>query len=138
MSIRGLAAKLHHFTPVRFLLAGATAALVNFATRVLFSIRLDYAVAVVLAYCCGMATAFVLNRRFVFHSSRNPLHQQVIWFAAVNVLALLQTLAVSLLFANIVLPRLGMTWHAREIAHAVGIAVPIVTSYLGHKQWTFR
>jgi putative flippase GtrA len=138
MSIRGLAAKLHHFTPVRFLLAGATAALVNFGTRVLFSIQVDYALAVVMAYCCGMATAFLLNRRFVFHGATNRVHQQIAWFVAVNALALLQTLAVSLLLAEVVLPGIGFSWHAREIAHAAGIAVPIFTSYMGHKTWTFR
>jgi len=25
-----------------------------------------------------------------------------------------------------------------EIAHAVGVAVPVFTSYLGHKHWSFK
>jgi putative flippase GtrA len=123
---------------VRFLLAGGTAALVNFGARVLFSIYLPYAVAIVLAYVLGMATAFLLNRRYVFRGYTNRLHQQVVRFIAVNALALLQTLGVSLLLADIVFPRVGLSWHAQEIAHAVGIVVPIFTSYLGHKKWTFR
>jgi len=57
---------------------------------------------------------------------------------AVNMLALLQTLLVSLLLARIVLPKLGVSWHSEEIAHAIGIAVPIVTSYIGHQRLTFR
>jgi len=28
--------------------------------------------------------------------------------------------------------------HRQEIAHAIGVAVPIVTSYFGHRRWTFR
>jgi putative flippase GtrA len=138
MSIRALATRLHTFTPARFLLAGTTAALVNFGTRLLFSIQLDYAVAVVLAYCCGMATAFALNRRFVFRGATQRLHEQAAWFVGVNLFALVQTLAVSLLLADFVLPSLGFTWHAAEFAHAAGIAVPIFTSYIGHKRWTFR
>lgn len=125
-------------TPLRFLLAGGAAALVNFGSRLLLSNFLPYAVAIVLAYGCGMATAFLLNRRFVFRGSSNRLHQQVAWFVAVNALALLQTLAVSLLLADVVWPWIGFTWHAAEVAHAAGIVVPIFTSYLGHKKWTFR
>jgi putative flippase GtrA len=125
-------------TPVRFLLAGGTAALVNFGSRLLLSGYLPYAVAIVLAYLLGMATAFLLNRRYVFRGSTNRLHQQVVWFAAVNALALLQTLGVSLILADIMLPWAGLTWHAHEVAHAAGIVAPIFTSYLGHKKWTFR
>ena len=124
--------------PVRFVLAGALAALVNFGSRVLLSLYFHYAVAIVIAYGLGMATAFLLNRRFVFLASVNRLHQQILWFVAVNVLALAQTLAVSLLLADVVLPAIGVTWHAHELAHAAGIVIPIVTSYLGHKHWTFR
>ncbi len=142
MSIRMTAEERHRPMPlppiVRFVLAGAVAALVNFASRLLLSNYLPYAAAIVLAYLLGMATAFLLNRRYVFRGSTNRLHQQIAWFVAVNALALLQTLVVSLLLADLVLPRAGVTWHAREIAHAAGIVVPIFTSYLGHKKWTFR
>jgi putative flippase GtrA len=124
--------------PLRFLLAGGVAAAVNFGSRILLSVVLPYAIAVVVAYLFGMATAFVLNRRFVFTGSTNPLHQQALWFVTVNLVALLQTLAVSVLLADFLLPRAGLTWHADEIAHAVGIVTPILTSYLGHRRFTFR
>ncbi|MGZ8096491.1 MAG: hypothetical protein ACXWUD_09650 [Methylosarcina sp.] len=26
----------------------------------------------------------------------------------------------------------------KEIAHAIGVAVPVFTSYIGHKRWSFR
>ena len=125
-------------TPVRFLLAGAFAAAVNFASRVVLSLFCPYAVAIVVAYGIGMTAAFLLNRRFVFRNPSSRLHRQVAWFVAVNILALLQTLGVSLLLAQQVLPALGVAWHTAEIAHGIGIAVPIVTSYFGHTHWTFR
>src|SRR5215468_2565786 len=134
----GFAAILPRLTLIRFVLAGGAAALVNFGARIALSVQLPYAAAIVFAYCAGMATAFLLNRRFVFRQATTRLHQQVAWFVTVNLLALLQTLAVSLLLAGVVLPRLGWTWHAHELAHAAGIAIPIVTSYFGHKHWTFR
>jgi putative flippase GtrA len=125
-------------TPVKFLLASGAAAVLNFCARIAFSVFVPYTVAIVLAFGLGMATAFVLNRQFVFSGSTNRLHQQVLWFVAVNLLALVQTLLVSLLLARIVLPKLGVTWHSEEIAHAFGIAVPIFTSYIGHQRLTFR
>jgi len=36
------------------------------------------------------------------------------------------------------LPIAGVTQWAPEIAHAVGVAVPVFTSYLGHKKFSFR
>ena len=125
-------------TAVRFVAAGAAAAAVNFAARLALSVVCSYAVAIVIAYCIGMATAFALNRRFVFTASSNRLWRQIVWFVAVNALALLQTLLVSLLLSEIVLPALGVLRFDHEIAHAIGIALPIFTSYLGHKHWTFR
>jgi putative flippase GtrA len=125
-------------TPMRFVLAGGLAALANFGARIGFSMIMPYAVAIVIAYIIGMAVAFVLNRYCVFSSSTRPVHSQLFWFVMINMLALVQTLLVSLLLARVVLPRAGIAWHAEEIAHAAGIAVPIFTSYIGHKHLTFR
>jgi putative flippase GtrA len=124
--------------PVRFVLASGTAAAVNFGARIVLNFAMPYAAAIVCAYACGMTIAFLLNRRFVFRGATNPMHQQAAWFAIVNAVAALQTLVVSLLLADWLLPRVGWTWHTPEVAHAVGICAPIVTSYLGHRRWTFR
>jgi putative flippase GtrA len=125
-------------TAIRFLLAGGFAALINFGSRIVLSFWMPNAAADVLAYCVGMATAFALNRQFVFLHPTNRLREQVVWFVVINLVALLQTLAVSELLLRVVLPMCGIVWHAEELAHAAGITVPIVTSYLGHKRWTFR
>lgn len=122
---------------VLFLAAGGFAAAVNFGSRLLLSRWLDYAAAICIAYGLGMATAFALNRAFVFEAGSGPLRRQLGWFVAVNAAAVLQTLAISLLLARVVLPRLGIDAHAETIAHAIGIAVPVVTSYLGHKYLSF-
>jgi putative flippase GtrA len=122
---------------LRFLIVGGIAALVNFGSRIVLSLWLAYAPAIVIAYLFGLTTAFLLNRRFVFTGATNRLHHQMLWFIAVNVVALSQTLLVSLLLADYLLPRLGMTWHAETIAHAVGVVTPVFTSYLGHKHLSF-
>ena len=67
-----------------------------------------------------------------------PSWQATAFTVLVNVLAVLQTLAVSLILARLVLPWLDVRAHREEIAHLVGVCVPVFTSYLGHKYWTFH
>lgn len=123
---------------LRFLLVGGFAAAVNFGSRIVLSQWLPYAAAIVIAYLIGLVVAFLLNRRLVFKQPTRQLHHQMFWFVAVNALGLTLTLIVSLLFAHYVLPFLGVTWHMQEVAHAIGVATPILTSYIGHKHLSFR
>ena len=122
----------------RFLVAGGIAALANFGSRIMLSHWIHYIAAIVIAYIIGMVTAFVLNRLFVFETSVNTLRRQSGWFILVNLAAVLQTLAISLLLTHIVLPYMNVQQHAETIAHGIGVIVPVVTSYLGHKHLTFR
>ena len=124
--------------PVKFLLVGGFAAGVNFFSRILLGKWMPYVTSIVLAYLLGMATAFVMNRLFVFSNAKNALHHQVFWFVAVNAAAVVQTLIVSVLLANIVFPRMGFVWHPETVAHAFGVMIPVVTSYLGHKHLSFK
>jgi len=121
-----------------FLIAGGIAAAANYGSRFGFSVWFSYPVAIVLAYLVGMTVAFLLMRQYVFQGGGKPLAPQIVRFAAVNVLAVLQTLVVSLALARLVLPAAGMTGPTEAVAHAVGVAVPVVTSYIGHKLATFR
>lgn len=121
-----------------FLAAGAIAAGTNFGSRILFSRFASYPAAIVLAYLVGMITAFLLMRGHVFRASGSRLEREILIFIAVNLLAVLQTLLVSLALAYFVLPSIGVKQHVETLAHLVGVAVPIVTSYIGHKHWTFR
>lgn len=123
---------------LRFLFVSGIAAVANIGSRILFSVWLPYVPSIVLAYLVGLCSAFVLNRVFVFRESRNPVHHQAFWFTVVNLAAVLQTLAVSVLLAEFVFPRIGFHWHGETLAHAAGVAAPAVTSYLGHKYLTFR
>ncbi|HDZ10215.1 GtrA family protein [Pseudohongiella sp.] len=123
---------------IAFLLTGGTAALVNFITRIIYNNWMGFSSAVVLAYITGMVTAYILARIFVFKTSTQTLQRSMILFALVNLLAIIQTWAVSLMMAYAVLPALGVTQFTLEIAHAVGIVVPVFTSFLGHKYWSFR
>ncbi|WP_313951618.1 GtrA family protein [Accumulibacter sp.] len=123
---------------VLFLLTGGTAAAVNFASRIFYGRWLDYSTSIIVAYLTGMVTAFVLARLFVFTESSQGWHRSALIFTLVNILAVVQTWAISMGLAYHVLPSIGVTRFSREIAHAVGIAFPVFTSYLGHKHWSFR
>lgn len=127
----------HALRFIAFVAVGGTAALANFGSRILLSQWLPYVSAIVLAYCVGMLTAFVLNRLVVFREPANRLHQQAFWFVVVNLAAVVQTVIVSLLFARWIFPALAMHWHPETVAHAIGVAVPVVTSYWGHRRFTF-
>jgi putative flippase GtrA len=123
---------------ILFVLTGGFAAFVNFASRILFNHWMSFSVAIVAAYLCGMLTAFILNRLFVFREANNALHHQVFWFTIVNLAAVVQTLIVSLLLAEWIFPRIQFHWHPQTVAHAIGVAVPVLTSFIGHKHLSFR
>jgi putative flippase GtrA len=121
-----------------FLASGGIAALVNFGSRIVLSRWLTFPVAVALAYLAGMATAFVLAKLFVFSGGRQSIPRSAAIFVLVNAVAVLQTWGISMVLAYYLLPGIGVTAHVDEFAHAVGIVVPVFTSYLGHKHWSFR
>ena len=121
-----------------FLLTGGTAAAVNFVSRILYNHWFDYSTSIIFAYLTGMATAFVLARLFVFTESSQEWHLSALIFTLVNVFAVAQTWVISMGLAYYLLPSVGVTHFAPEIAHAAGVAFPVFTSYLGHKYWSFR
>lgn len=120
-----------------FLITGGLAAAVNFGSRIVYNQWLDFSASVVLAYLTGMVTAFILARRFVFTEASQSLQKSAAIFALVNGVAVLQTWAVSMALYY-ALPRLGVNAWVPEIAHAVGVMLPVFTSYLGHKKYSFK
>ena len=117
-------------------MTGGTAAVINFGSRILYSQHFDFSSAVIFAYITGMFAAFVLAKQFVFKKSQQPVHRSALFFALVNLVAVLQTWCISMGLAYY-LPLLGVKAYVHEIAHAIGIAAPVFTSYLGHKRWSF-
>ena len=123
---------------VLFLIAGGVAAAANFGSRFAFSTVFRFEIAVVLAYIVGMIVAFFLMRETVFTATRGTPASQALRFTAVNFLAVLQTFLISVLLARWALPAIGMERAVEATAHAVGIAIPVITSYFGHKHFSFR
>jgi len=121
-----------------FLLTGGIAAAINFGSRIFYSQWLGFSSAVIVAYITGMITAFVLAKLFVFKQSQQSAHRSIGFFVLVNIVAILQTWAISMGLAYYLLPAMGVTLFAPEIAHAVGVVAPVFTSYIGHKRWSFK
>ena len=121
-----------------FLITGGLAALVNVISRVGFSQLLRFELAVLLAYSVGMLTAYVLARKFVFLQSRTSVRRSFAAFALVNLFAVLQTWLVSVGLRNWLLPILGIVVLRDLIAHGIGVVVPVLSSYFGHKHISFR
>ncbi|MES2823696.1 MAG: GtrA family protein [Pseudomonadota bacterium] len=120
-----------------FLVAGGTAAIVNFLSRLLFNQWMGFSSAIILAYLCGMTTAFILSKLFVFKNNKQSIGNSIFYFCLVNVFAIIQTWVISMLLAYKLLPFFGVTKFVPEISHLIGIVVPVFTSYLGHKRWSF-
>lgn len=121
----------------RFLATGGIAALVNLGGRYLLNFLVVFEIAVVLAYLLGMITAFVLMRSYVFGASQRFIGAEIYRFVLVNGVALVFVWLVSVGLHRIAFPAVGFTWHPDTVAHAIGVAVPALTSYFGHRFYTF-
>ena len=122
----------------RFLIVGGLAAVVNFISRILLSDAMSYRWSIVVAYIIGMLTAYLLSRIFVVEkSSRTPL-SELYYFSIVNLLAVCQVWGISVLLAEYLFPKSGFDFYPEEIAHIIGLSVPIFTSFIGHKYWSFK
>jgi len=120
-----------------FLMVGGFAAGVNVVSRYLFNEIMSFELAVLPAYLAGMATAYVLSKRFVFAASGRKAHDEFIRFTLVNIFAALQVWLISVGLARLLFPAIGWNWHSEDVAHMIGVAAPVITSYFGHRYFSF-
>jgi len=130
--------KLDHNEFLQFLLVGGLAAGVNFISRIGFSELVSYRVAIVLAYLLGMLTAFILSKHYVFEKSGRPFKDELRDFTIVNIFAVIQVWLISVGLAEYFFPYITFTFYPEEVAHLIGLAIPAITSYFGHKHFSFR
>jgi len=84
-----------------------------------------------------MTTAWVLSRIFVFEGSGRSRTSEYVRFGIVNLVAAAQVWIVSVGLAEYVFPWAGLAWHPETVAHVIGVIIPVFTSYLGHKHFSF-
>jgi len=98
---------------------------------------MPYEVALVLSHGCGMLTAYALTRLFVFERSGRSAPSELGRFAAVNLVSVAQTWVVAVGLVRLVFPRIGFEHQPELVGHVIGLACASVTSYLGHRHYSF-
>jgi len=99
---------------------------------------MSYRWAVLWAYLVGMISAYLLQRFFVFGASSHHPAREFFYFILVNVFAVIQVWLISVGLAEYFFPYIGFDFYANEIAHGIGISIPAITSYYGHKYISFK
>ena len=130
--------KSAHSEFFQFLLVGGLAAGINFISRIGFSEFFSYRVAIILAYLIGMITAFLLSKHYVFEKSGRPLKDELRDFTIINIFAVIQVWLISVGFAEYFFPYISFTIYPEEVAHLIGLGIPAITSYFGHKYFSFK
>ena len=123
---------------LKFLLAGGTAAAAQWGSRFAFSHFVEFGWAVALAYLVGLATAFVLNKLFVFGASDRSVGREMTYFALVNAISFPIVWIVSIVFGAMLLPQVMDRPVAEAVGNAIGIISPVGLSFVLHKFFTFR
>ncbi|NOT85678.1 MAG: GtrA family protein [Methylococcaceae bacterium] len=123
---------------LKFLVSGGVAAFLNWSSRFLFSKWLSFELSITCAFFVGLTSGFLLMRFYVFNARGKPLIFQASKYVFINILALMQTLIISVVLARFVLLQWGVIENVEALAHLVGVLTPVITSYFGHKFLTFR
>lgn len=129
--------RAHIVAVARFLFLGGCAAGVNWLSRFAWGLFLPFSAAVPLAYVTGMVVAFVLFRNFVFPKVQTRMRTQIRNFVLVNMIGFSLTWGLSVLLVTYLFPTIGFHLFPEAIGHAIAIAAPTVTSWYGHKHFTF-
>ena len=120
-----------------FVLAGSIAALINIISRIILTIFLDFEISVFISYLLAMITSFLLQRKYVFKSTKKSYKRSFAVFLLVHFVTLLQVWIVSLLIKFWLINFISSVPIVEFIAHCFGVGIPAFTSYYGHKYITF-
>lgn len=123
----------------KFILVGGLSASVNIGSRVFYNIYVNYTTAIIIAFFTALTIAFILNKHYVFEKS---IHKYWIieyyYFFIVNIFGLVQTMIISLFLSNYFFDYISFNFCPELIAHSIGVIVPVFTSFIGHKYFSFR
>lgn len=122
----------------KFVFIGGVALALHWAARIVFDMWVSFSAAVILAYGVGMASAFILNRRFVFPKSRQDRQHEILYFVIVNLTAFPFVWLISSALGQRLLPLYVDAELARALGHAIAITTPVFFNFAAHKFLTFR
>ncbi len=114
------------------------AALVNIGSRIVFNLVMPYEIAILVAYVCGMTDGYISQQEIRLRRLRPRRRQRIYRDSHWSILlAVAQVWIVSVGLARLIFPAIGFIWHDETVAHVIGVLVPVFTSYLGHKHFSF-
>jgi putative flippase GtrA len=137
MDLVGLWRRWGQSTQVRFLVAGSSAALVNWLVRFPLELIMPFAATIVVSMAIGLVSGFILYKAWVFPPTDRLLWLQIRDFLLVNVVGQIVMIGVALLLRELLVGAGVATMIAGGVAHFVGIAVGAFANYLGHRHFTF-
>ena len=85
-----------------------------------------------------MVLAYYLAREFVFKKNKKSISSSFALFSLINLLAVSQTLLISLISREYLLEKMTNLQYINFISHTLGVVTPVFTSYLGHKYLSFK
>ena len=85
-----------------------------------------------------MLTAFTLTRLFVFERSGRSRSVELARFAIVNATSVAVTWVVAVALVRWIFPAVGFDFEPELIGHVVGLSASSVSSYFGHRHFSFR
>ena len=120
-----------------FILAGTSAAFVNWSTRILFRYYFNFLVSAILAYSLALVFAFLLYRNLVFPYSTLPVDKQTTRFLLINISFMPIVLWV-FNYLSILLKNQGVGNFSEPVAHAISIGMPAFITFLLYKFIAFK
>jgi putative flippase GtrA len=125
---------------LQFVVAAGASVPFNLGARVLFSNFVPFEIAVAGSHVVGMIVAFTLTRLFVFGRSQRRISSEFGRFVLVNIGSLCVTWVVSSTLLRLIFPMIGVavSGYSEFAAHVAGLGIASVTSFFGHRDFSFR
>lgn len=94
-------------------------------------INVNYLIASVVGYSCGLLNSFILNKKWTFKTINARKDIELLKFIIVNVMAL----GLNIIGLKFFVEAIGIK---PEISQIAAIGLSLVTNFVGNKYWTFR
>ena len=120
-----------------FVLAGTSAAFVNWSTRIFFRYYFSFLISALLAYSLALIFSFLLYRNLVFPYSTLPVDKQTTRFLLINISFMPIVLWV-FIYLSIFLESQGLGNFSEPVAHAFSIGMPALITFLLYKFIAFK
>jgi putative flippase GtrA len=120
-----------------FLLVGALAAMANFGSRFAFENYFGFVGSLIAAFGVGLATAFVLNRIFVFPASGKGIRREFALFTMFNIFAFPVVVGGSFAFHHYFFSNFVSETTSKALSHGIAVILPSFVTFAAQKLYTF-